>query len=56
MYYLGAGEHKQRNIPNYNKLSKIACKAGVSVLNNGGTALEAVKQAVIGKKILFMFC
>lgn len=49
---LGAGEHKQRNIPSYNKLSKLACKAGISVLNSGGTALEAVKEAVIGNILL----
>lgn len=32
----------------YNKLAKTASKAGVDVLKRGGSALEAVKAAIIG--------
>lgn len=46
--YLGAGTHKSKYRNNYNKLAKAASKAGIEVLKKGGTALEAVKAAIIG--------
>ena len=42
----GAGYHKSHG--KYNKLTKLACKAGALILRDGGTALEAVKVAVMG--------
>lgn len=49
IYCLGAGEQKRENFVSYNKLSKRACVAGIKILNNGGSALEAVREAVVGK-------
>lgn len=45
----GAGYHKSHG--KYNKLTRLACKAGVLILKDGGTALEAVKVAVMGNSI-----
>lgn len=45
----GAGTHKSKNFKEYNRLARIASKAGVAVLKSGGTPLEAVKAAVAGK-------
>lgn len=46
--FVGAGTHKITYHKSYNKLAKIASKAGVDVLKHGGSALEAVKAAIIG--------
>ncbi|KAK9696725.1 Asparaginase [Popillia japonica] len=45
--HCGAGQHTEKNYNRYNKLSRQACRAGIQVLKNGGSALEAVKAAVI---------
>ncbi|KAK4883257.1 hypothetical protein RN001_006576 [Aquatica leii] len=45
--HCGAGHHKSKFYKKYNKLSKLACRAGVDVLKQGGTAVQAVKAAVL---------
>ncbi|XP_031335006.1 threonine aspartase 1 isoform X2 [Photinus pyralis] len=45
--HCGAGHHKDKFHKQYNKLSKLACKAGTDVLKQGGSAIEAVKAAVL---------
>ncbi|GJQ74419.1 hypothetical protein Trydic_g21289 [Trypoxylus dichotomus] len=45
--HCGAGQHTEKNYSKYNKLSRQACRAGMQILKNGGSALEAVKAAVI---------
>lgn len=48
-FLLGAGTHKNRYRHRYNKLARKASKAGVDVLKSGGSALDAVKAAIIGE-------
>ncbi|KAL3278434.1 hypothetical protein HHI36_013755 [Cryptolaemus montrouzieri] len=45
--HCGAGFHNAKYYKEYNKLSKQASEKGIEVLKNGGTALEAVRDAVI---------
>lgn len=52
-FYLGAGSHKHRYRRRYNKLARKASKAGVDVLRSGGSALDAVKAAIIGEFLRF---
>ncbi|XP_071051623.1 threonine aspartase 1 isoform X2 [Onthophagus taurus] len=40
------GHHNEKNHPKYNKLAKKACRAGIKILKDGGSALDAVKAAV----------
>ncbi|KAJ3641214.1 hypothetical protein Zmor_027729 [Zophobas morio] len=44
--HCGAGSHSSSHYAKYNKLSKKACKKGVEVLLNGGSALDAVKVVI----------
>nr|CAI5830867.1 unnamed protein product [Callosobruchus analis] len=45
--HCGAGFHSQKFHDNYKNACKRACRAGVQALNDGGTALDAVKAALI---------
>ncbi|RZC27670.1 threonine aspartase 1 [Asbolus verrucosus] len=40
------GNHKSNYYSKYNRLSKKACRKGIEVLKNGGSALEAVKAVI----------
>lgn len=47
--FVGAGSHKTGYHKRYNKLAKVATKAGIDSLKNGGGALDAIKAAVMGR-------
>ncbi|XP_017785858.1 PREDICTED: threonine aspartase 1-like [Nicrophorus vespilloides] len=45
--HCGAGSHSTKHHVKYNKLCSKACRAGMEVIKAGGSALEAVRAAVI---------
>lgn len=46
--FLGAGHHNRKLHKEYRKLCSRACLKGMKVLNEGGSAMEAVKAAIVG--------
>ncbi|KAG5900596.1 hypothetical protein JTB14_017454 [Gonioctena quinquepunctata] len=62
--HCGAGSHSNKLYKDYKKLCNRACRKGIHVLKEGGTAMEAVKAAVIendasimdGKTLAFGGC
>lgn len=49
---LGAGRHKSKYHKEYKKVCNRACRKGMEVLQRGGSALDAVKEAVIGNVLV----
>lgn len=45
--HIGAGQHSEARTPLYLDICRAACKAGVEVLREGGTALDAAEKATI---------
>lgn len=51
IYILGAGYYSNKTMRDYKLLSKRACKKGMAVIESGGTALQAVNEAIIGNSL-----
>ncbi|XP_076255779.1 taspase 1 isoform X2 [Rhynchophorus ferrugineus] len=45
--HCGAGHYSSKSLKDYKLLSKRACKKGMAVIESGGTAVQAVNEAII---------